>query len=92
MCVDVPEEAVEEGKSSTDLVDKLLASLYGARDASANWQVEVSKSMKQRGSKMGRYNPCTYLHKGRGLRCLVHGDVFVCAGGVEDLECGFKRD
>ena len=63
-----------------------MASLYGTRDASANWQDEVNKSMKQWGFKMGKYNPCTYLHEEMGLRCLVHGDDFVCAGGVEDLK------
>ena len=62
-----------------------MASLYGTRDASANWQAEVSKSMGQWGFKAGKYNPCTHSNTGRGMRCLVHGDDFVCAGNIEDL-------
>ena len=73
MCVTLPEEALEGGESTADVVGKTMAILYGARDASANCQEEVSQSMKQWVFKMGRYNPCTYLHKGRGLRFLVHG-------------------
>ena len=42
--------------------------------------------MKKWGFTIGRYNPGTYLHKKRGMRCLVHGDDFVCAGGGEDLK------
>ena len=63
-----------------------MASLYGTRDASANWQEEVNKSMKKWGFIIGKYNPCTCFHEGRGLNCLVHGDDFVCAGGTEDLK------
>ena len=92
MCVELPEEALEEGESTADVVGKLMASLYGTRDASANGQEVVNKSMKQWGFKMGRYNPCTYLHKGRGVRCLVHGDDFVCVGSVEDLRWFKERD
>lgn len=86
VCVELPEEALEEGESTADVVGKLMASLYGTRHASANWQEDVDKSMGQWGGKMGRYNPCTYLNKRRGLRCLVHGDDFVCAGSIENLK------
>lgn len=86
VCVELPEEAIEEGESAADVVSQLMASLYGTSDASANWQEEVNKSMKQWGSEMGKRNPCTYFYAKRKLRCLVHGDGFVCAGGVEDLK------
>ena len=72
MCAELPDEAPEEGESAADVVGELMVSLYGARGASANWLEEVNKSMRQWGLKMGRYNPCTYLNKGRGLCCLVH--------------------
>ena len=69
-----------------DTVGKLEANLYGARGASANWQDEINKSMQARGVTAGRYNPCTYFHKGKRIRCLVHGVDFVCAGSSTDLE------
>ena len=49
VCVELPEEALVGGESTVDVVGKLMASLYGAMDASPNWQEEVSKSMKQWG-------------------------------------------
>ena len=36
ICMELPPEALQEGESPQDIVGKLLASLYGARDASAN--------------------------------------------------------
>ena len=59
VCVELPEEASEEGESAADVVGKLMASLYGTRDASANWQEEVNKSMKQWGVRIGKVQ---YLH------------------------------
>ena len=41
VCVELPEEAMERGETTKETVGKLLASLYGTRDASANWQDEV---------------------------------------------------
>lgn len=90
VCVELPEEALSEGESATEAVGKLMASLYGTRGASANWQEEVAKSMGQWGFIAGKYNPCTFLNEERGMRCLVHGDDFVCAGEVEQLEW-FKK-
>ena len=60
-----------------NMVGKLDMSLYGTRDAAANWQDMVSKTMKQLGFRQGEYNPCTYYHEKRGLCTLVHGDDFV---------------
>ena len=46
VCVELPEEAMERGETTQETVGKLLASLYGTRDASANWQDEVKKCMR----------------------------------------------
>ena len=46
VCVELLEEALAEGESAPEVVGKLEASLYGTRDASANWQDEVKKCMK----------------------------------------------
>jgi hypothetical protein len=84
LCVELPEEDKEEGEG--DLVGYLVKSLYGTRDAAANFQKEVWKFMEGIGFTRGRYNPCTFLHKGRGIKCLVHGDDFVSSGSRKDLE------
>ena len=76
--MELPEEALSAGETVADTVGKLKASLYGTRDASMTWQEEVSKCMVRLGFNVGRYNPCMYHHPSRGLRCLVHGDDFVC--------------
>ena len=36
VCVELPDEALAAGETSLDTVGKLLASIYGTRDASAN--------------------------------------------------------
>ena len=42
------------------------------------------------GSKAGKYNTCAFFNEERGMRCLVHGDGFVCAGDIEELKW-FKK-
>ena len=36
--------------------------------------------------KRGKYNPCTYYNKTRGVRALVHGDDFVAVASRKDNE------
>ena len=62
-----------------------MASLYGTRDASANWQEEVAKCMKEWGFVTGLYNPCMYHHPYRQILCLVHGGDFVSVGFPKTL-------
>ena len=85
ICVELPEEALGEGESTLDVVGKLAASLYGTRDASANWQEEVHMCMTEWGLVQLKYNPAMYYHRSRGLRCLVQGEDFVTVGDSEDL-------
>ena len=40
VCVELPEEALDRGETTGQMVGRLLASLYGARDASANMGVQ----------------------------------------------------
>ena len=42
--------------------------------------------MREWGFEVGRCNPCMYQHVSRKIRCLVHGDDFVCVGRPEDLK------
>ena len=84
LCIELPEEDLEEGETRENTVGLLLMSLYGTRDAATNFQNEVKKFMTQTGFAQGLYNPCVYYHKGRNLRTLVHGDDFVTTGGRKD--------
>ena len=86
VCVELPEEALKVGETTQDIVGKLLASLYGARDVSANWQDEVARCMAEWGFITGKYNPCMYHHPTKQLRCLVHGDDFVSVGDQRSLK------
>lgn len=86
ICVELPEEELTKGETVMDTVGKLMASLYGARDASANCQEQVAKCMKEWGFVSGMYNPCMFYHPGSGIRRLVHGDDFVCVGDSDSLE------
>ena len=80
VCVELPEEDLEPGEKAQDLVARLKMSLYGTRDAAANFQEEVRRFMEGNGFTQGRYNPCTYYNQARQLRSLVHGDDFVTVG------------
>ena len=70
------EDKTDEDREN-DMVGKLQMSLYGTRDAAANFQAEAKEFMRSIGFRQGKYNPCTFWHKERGLRTLVHGDDFV---------------
>ena len=86
MCIELPWEALDEREREQDLVGYLNQSLYGTRDAAANFQKEVKKFMQGIGFRVGKYNPCTYFHRGRQLKTLVHGDDFVTSGSREDCQ------
>ncbi len=67
VCFELPEEAIAAGETSQSTVGKPLASLYGTRDASAKWQEEVAKCMKEWGFLTGLYNPCMFHHPNRKI-------------------------
>ena len=62
VCIELPEEDLTSDDIKQDLVGKLNMSLYGTRDAAANWQHTVAKAMEQMGFIRGSYDACTYLH------------------------------
>ena len=68
------------------MVAYLQQSLYGTRDAAANFQLEVRKVMKSAGFEVGKYNVSTYYNAQRKLRTLVHGDDFVTVCNREDVK------
>lgn len=85
VCAELPEEALAGGETTADTVGKLEASLYGTRDASANWQEEVNECMRAWGFPAGKCNPGTYIHKSKKIRCSAHGDDIACAGSAAEL-------
>ena len=78
ICVELPEESRGDGEEEVGL---LQMSLYGTRDAAANFQAEIKKMMEGAGFTQNKYNASTYRHKVKDLKVLVHGDDFVTSGG-----------
>ena len=81
--IELPEEDWCEGDG--DVVGLLERSLYGTRDAAANWSDEVSKVMEALGFAKGASSPCSFFHAGRGIKAVVHGDDFLFEGEFRDL-------
>ena len=67
------------------MVGLLQKSLYGTRDAAANFLREVKKFMREQRFVVGAYNVSTFYHRQRGLRVMVHGDDFISTGSRESL-------
>ena len=85
VCVELPAEALSDGETAAEIVGFLQLSLYGTRDAAANFQEEVRKFMQRAGFAQSRYSPQVYWHQARGLKTLVHGDDFVTVGHQESV-------
>jgi hypothetical protein len=83
--IELPNEDKTEDDWKQDMVGKLNMSLYGTRDAAANFQKEVTKLMINIGFQPGRYNPCTFYNPKRELRSIVHGDDFVTQGPRKNM-------
>ena len=85
VCVELPDEAFEDGRKVPGKVGLLQLSLYGTRDAAANFQKEVGTFMKDQSFEQSQYNPCTYRRRDRRVAVLVHGDDFVATGSRKDV-------
>ena len=55
---------------------KLAYSLYGTRDAAANWEAEYTSCLEEIGFKRGRASPCCFWSDKLKARIVVHGDDF----------------
>jgi hypothetical protein len=77
VCVEIPAEADVGELEREDAVGLLELSLYGTRDAAANFQEEVRKFMVSIGFEQCKYSPSMYYHRKRDIQSLVHGDDFV---------------
>ena len=89
VCVELPAEALTEAEREQGVVGLLQMSLYGTRDAAANFQEEVRKVMIELGFRQSRFSPSIYYHPQYDLMTLVHGDDFITAGGR--AECQWMR-
>ena len=79
--VNLPPEVGTEGKCG-----RLKKSLYGTRDAAQNWEAEYTSLLVSLGFQPGKASPCTFWHKERDVRIVVHGDDFTVLsdqGGIE---------
>ena len=82
--VEIPSE--DKSEEDGDVVGRLKASLYGTRDAAANWAEEYTKVLCSNGFVQGKATPCAFVHLERGIRTLVHGDDFLASGDCEELK------
>ena len=78
-----PREALAPGEEH--LCGTLVRSLYGTRDAAANWAQCHTDVLFGMGFSNGASSPCTFYHSERSMCFTVHGDVFVSAGALADL-------
>ena len=88
VCVELPPEAA--GETEGDVVGHLQMSLYGTRDAAANFQAEVRKFMLGLGYEQSQYSASVFWHRSRQLKTLVHGDDFMTTGS-RDNTAWFRR-
>ena len=76
--VKLPPEDIGPGEENT--CGRLNYSMYGTRDAAANWAEEYSTVLIEMGFQQGRASPCVFYHPGYDLRAYVHGDDSVIIG------------
>ena len=65
---------------------RLVRCLYGTRDAPANWEAFYTEVLTDLGFARGKASSCCFLHSGRGIRAVVHGDDFTLTGVDADLD------
>ena len=85
VAVILPEEALEPGEKRESVVGVLKQSLYGTRDAAANFQQEVKQMMEKAGFVQLKYNASLHYHPQTGVKAMVHGDDFIAVGAREDI-------
>ena len=80
--VELPHEDYQEG-----MCGKLEHWMYGTRGAASKWEDHYSNIMVNAGFVKGIATPCTFSHKDRDVRCVVHhGDDFTATGNDRQLD------
>ena len=75
----------EDGDAKVDEIGRLELCLYGTRDAAKGWQDRLSEHLVSIGFRRGKAYPSVFVHVGRKIRLLVHGDDYMLSGFEEDL-------
>ena len=83
MYVELPPE---DPGCAQDKIGRLHLSLYGTRDAAANWQKCVADHLREIGFKQGKANSCVFYHVKRQIQVLVHGDDYASCGAYGELQ------
>ena len=81
--IEIPAEDWEVGDEHR--VGQLNLSLYGTRDAAANWAAAYTKMLQDIGFVKGRSSPCNFYHPDKQIKTTVHGDDFTSSGPEEEL-------
>ena len=79
--IDLPEEDAEEGK-----VGLLTKTMYGTRDAAAEWEEYYRRVFTENGFECGVFCPCLFWSSSRGVSVWVHGDDMVLLGTKAAVE------
>ncbi len=81
--VQIAAEDVEPGDEG--LVGRLKMSMYGTRDAAANWAAEYGATLVAAGYVQGISSPCIFHNAQHDSTIMVHGDDFVGVGNPVEL-------
>jgi len=79
--IDLPPEDDEPG-----MVGRLLRTIYGTRDAAAQWEKYYSEVFAALGFVTGNFSPCLFHHPDRDLAVWVHGDDMLILGEKPEAE------
>ena len=82
--VKLPDEDYEEGDERK--CARLLMSMYGTRDAAANWAAEYTATLLEHGFIQGEANSCLFQNPVTKTAVMVHGDDFVAVGSGAGLK------
>ena len=56
------------------------------RPAASAWEDDFSEKLADMGLEKGRATPTAFYHRGKEVRCVVHGDDFTFMGEGEPLK------
>ena len=60
-------------------------SMYGTRDAAANWAAEYGATLVAAGYRQGKASPCIFGNVSNDTTIMVHGNDFVGVGKPVEL-------
>ena len=82
--VQIPWE--DQGPGDHDKCARLKKSLYGTRDAAANWVDEYTRVLVDEMKFVkGASSPCSFHHPVKNIKIVVHGDDFVSEAPKKEL-------